>query len=74
MPTVWYYCAEDDKRHAESHTYYADRGHNDLLGCMDIRETRHPPEDAERVGGTCTAELTDGGVCGRDLPCPYHSD
>lgn len=28
-----------------------------------------------RVGGeTCDAELSDGGTCGRDLPCPYHSD
>lgn len=23
---------------------------------------------------TCDAELQEGGVCGRELPCPYHSD
>lgn len=24
--------------------------------------------------GTCTEVKTDGEVCGRDLPCPYHSE
>jgi hypothetical protein len=27
-----------------------------------------------RVAETCTVEKNDGEVCGRDLPCPYHSD
>lgn len=25
-----------------------------------------------RVGGTCDATKSDGEVCGRELPCPYH--
>jgi hypothetical protein len=25
-------------------------------------------------GGTCQVEKADGEVCGRDLPCPYHSE
>jgi len=24
--------------------------------------------------GTCQVEKSDGDICGRDLPCPYHSD
>lgn len=33
--------------------------------------------DADAEGDapeTCTAVKTDGEVCGRDLPCPYHSE
>jgi len=30
--------------------------------------------DRLRIAGTCTVEKNDGEVCGRDLPCPYHSD
>ena len=32
--------------------------------------------DFEAVDGTetCQAIKSDGEVCGRDLPCPYHSD
>jgi len=26
------------------------------------------------VGGTCDTVKADGEVCGRELPCPYHSD
>jgi len=25
-------------------------------------------------GGTCDTVKSDGDVCGRDLPCPYHSE
>lgn len=25
-------------------------------------------------GGTCQVEKSDGEVCGRDLPCPYHGE
>lgn len=34
-------------------------------------------EDPDGDGGateTCDAELSSGGTCGRELPCPYHSD
>lgn len=30
-------------------------------------------EEAEEQE-TCTAELQDGGVCGRDRPCQYHDE
>lgn len=30
--------------------------------------------DAMRVSGTCEVVKSDGEVCGRDLPCPYHSE
>lgn len=26
------------------------------------------------VSETCDVEKADGEICGRDLPCPYHSD
>lgn len=26
------------------------------------------------LSDTCDVELSDGGVCGRDLPCQYHTD
>lgn len=29
-----------------------------------------PPDDSD----TCQVVKTDGEVCGRELPCPYHSD
>ena len=31
-------------------------------------------EDDDGEPGTCEEVKTDGEVCGRDLPCPYHSD
>lgn len=30
--------------------------------------------DALRVTETCDTVKTDGEVCGRELPCPYHSE
>jgi hypothetical protein len=30
--------------------------------------------DALRVAETCDVVKADGDVCGRDLPCPYHTD
>lgn len=30
--------------------------------------------DSDADAGTCTATLTSGGTCGRDLPCPYHTE
>jgi hypothetical protein len=30
--------------------------------------------DALRVDDTCDVVKSDGEVCGRTLPCPYHSD
>lgn len=30
--------------------------------------------DDLRVTETCEVVKQDGAVCGRDLPCPYHSD
>jgi hypothetical protein len=32
------------------------------------------PESFERVTETCDHVKDDGDVCGRDLPCRYHSD
>lgn len=31
-------------------------------------------DDFELVIETCDAVKSDGDVCGRDLPCPYHSE
>lgn len=28
----------------------------------------------ERVTDTCQVEQSNGTICGRELPCPYHSD
>lgn len=30
--------------------------------------------DSESESGTCDVVMNSGEVCGRDLPCPYHSD
>lgn len=30
--------------------------------------------EAVRVTATCETVKTDGEVCGRELPCPYHSE
>lgn len=30
--------------------------------------------DELRVDGTCEVVKADGDVCGRELPCPYHSE
>lgn len=37
-----------------------------------VREEDGPPDDD--ADGTCEAVKSDGDVCGRELPCPYHSD
>jgi hypothetical protein len=37
----------------------------------DILVEDGPPPDNE--AGTCDAVKSDGEVCGRDLPCPYHT-
>ena len=31
-------------------------------------------DDFEAVTETCSVEKSDGEVCGRELPCRYHSD
>lgn len=31
-------------------------------------------DDADNEPGTCDTVKSDGEVCGRDLPCPYHSE
>jgi hypothetical protein len=31
-------------------------------------------DDFETVSETCAVEKSDGEVCGRELPCRYHSD
>jgi hypothetical protein len=36
-----------------------------------VREEDGPPDDS---AGTCTAVTNADDVCGRDLPCRYHSD
>ena len=40
----------------------------------DDEQTSGEDSDAEPDSGTCDAVKTDGEVCGRELPCPYHSD
>lgn len=30
--------------------------------------------DADSGGETCTTVKSDGEVCGRELPCPYHTE
>jgi len=77
MSQEWHFAADGDGRVTSDQTYYADRGHPDLDGCMDVRGTYNPPEDAERVGGesdaaTCDVVKNDGEVCGRERPCAYH--
>jgi len=79
MSDEWYFAADGDGSVTADRTYYADRDHPDLAESMDVRGTYNPPDEAERVGGetetkTCETVKGDGDVCGRELPCPYHSD
>jgi len=79
MTDLWYFSADGDGRVTEDRTYYGDRDHDDLDGCLDVRGTYNPPGDAELVGGesdaeTCDVVKADGDVCGRDKPCPYHDE
>lgn len=37
-------------------------------------ETSEVDSDAEQDSVTCDAVKADGEVCGRELPCPYHSE
>lgn len=42
--------------------------------CRDCgREYHIGAEDDSGEAGTCETELSAGGICGRELPCPYHS-
>jgi len=50
MSDLWHFCAAGDGTVTSDQTYYADRDHPELADCMDIRGTRNPPEDAERIG------------------------
>lgn len=40
----------------------------------DIAPQLDNNDDFERAGETCTVEKSDGEVCGRELPCRFHSD
>lgn len=39
-------------------------------GSADATDGLDGDDDAD----VCTAELSAGGTCGRDLPCPYHTE
>jgi len=44
-----------------------------------VYEEDEPPDDTDAPDDagdaeTCTTVKNDGDVCGRELPCPYHSD
>ncbi|QLH80975.1 hypothetical protein [Halosimplex pelagicum] len=41
---------------------------------VDEMEGDDPPDDEGDDAETCDEVKSDGEVCGRDLPCPYHSD
>lgn len=51
MADLWYFCAEDSSTVTDDKRYYARRSHDELAECMDIRATRQPPANAERIGG-----------------------
>jgi hypothetical protein len=40
---------------------------------VDVSEMR-VGGDSDATSGTCDAIKSDGEVCGRELPCPYHSE
>lgn len=40
----------------------------------DPDDTDDEADAADETAETCDVVKTDGEVCGRDLPCPYHTD
>jgi len=40
----------------------------------DDAVTRDGTLRVDAYGDTCQVEQTDGSICGRELPCSYHSD
>lgn len=42
--------------------------------CDDRGEFERVSSGGGEGVATCTAEKTDGEICGRERPCPYHDD
>lgn len=68
---------DEDGRYVGCSSHYADDVRA-FLGVTETddaeSETLHADGDGEPDSVTCEAVKTDGEVCGRELPCPYHSD
>lgn len=56
---------DDDGRYVGAPEQYAD----DVAEFLDVT-----PDDSNGDAETCDAVKSDGEVCGRELPCPYHDD
>jgi hypothetical protein len=45
-----------------------------VVGDIDDTDDTDDADDADEQPDTCDTVKADGEVCGRELPCPYHSD
>lgn len=75
MPPLYYAVRETE--HYADVTLHADRACPDgpVRAAPDSVDGEHCPEctDAgENEPETCVVELSAGGICGREKPCPYH--
>jgi len=84
MPDEWYYDASESPRHKDAEIVYPEPDHPELEGAAIVRAMQRVPSGVTKYGGdgdsdedsnaeTCQAVKTDGEVCGRELPCAYHS-
>lgn len=61
--------ADDAESWLQSFAAAYDATADDLVVDQDADQA-----DQDAGPDTCDTELTDGGICGRELPCPYHSE
>jgi hypothetical protein len=66
-----HYDIDDHERWLDRYADSYDVDPEDLVvGDTDIDDT----DDTDEQPDTCDTVKVDGEVCGRELPCPYHSD
>lgn len=42
--------------------------------CRECMQTYHKPANVDGTTDTCDTVMSSGDVCGRELPCQYHSE
>lgn len=64
----------DDEDYARNLTVREDEDGRYVGGAGDHADQVREYLGVDESPGTCDVVKADGEVCGRDLPCPYHSD